>query len=164
MTILEIHENHYATKSVCQVQQLCPFGNLGLAQNPCDWVLYYRDDPLDPWKFGHSPKFLAIGSHSTEMIPLIQWPWIAAESMQPHNHFGKAAGPNYQAFALYLWHTDAWVVRYWVWLYLGASWGKQCTQAHTKRKHIKAIALISSVIWVVHFILFCPSTKQWPTL
>lgn len=60
-------------KSVCQVQQLCLFGNLGLAQNPCNyWVLYYRDDPLDPRKFGHSPKFLAIGSHSTEMIPLIQ--------------------------------------------------------------------------------------------
>jgi hypothetical protein len=37
-----------------------------------NWVLYYRDDPLDPCKFGASPKFLAIGSHSTEMIPLIQ--------------------------------------------------------------------------------------------
>jgi len=126
-----------------------------------------------------SPKTLAIiGSYTTEMIPLIlgnlathpnslqlgpivqRWsPWSndpesKLSRMQPHNHFGKAAGPNHQAFALYLWHTDAWVVWYWVWLYLGASWSKQCTGAHTKENILRQFGLISSVIWEVHFILF----------
>ncbi len=143
---------------------------------------------LETWD---SPKTLAIGSYTTEMIPLIlgnlathpnslqlgpivqRWsPWSddpesqlsrmqshpesQLSRMEPHNHFGKAAGPNHQAFASYLWHTDAWVVWYWVWLYLGASWSKQCTRAHMKENILRLLAKISSVIWVwvVHFILF----------
>lgn len=143
--------------SVCvrQVQQLCPFGNLGLTQNPCNWVLYYRDDPLDPWRFGHSPKFLAIGSHSTEMIPLIQWPWITAESNATTQSFRESCRTKSPSICFV-----SMTYRCLGCLVLGCLivFGSKMEQAvHAgpyERKHIKAIGLISSVIWVVHFILF----------
>jgi hypothetical protein len=130
---------------------------------------------------------LAIGSYTTEMIPLIlgnlathpnslqlgpivqrwspiQWPWITAELNATTQSFRESCRtkPPSICFVSMTYRCLGCLV-------LGLIvFGSKLEQAvHTgpyERKHSKAIGLISSVIWVVHFILFCPSTKQWPTL
>jgi hypothetical protein len=104
-----------------------------------------------------SPKTLAIiGSYTTEMIPLIQWPWIEAESNATTQSFRESCWtkPPSICFVSMTYRCLGCLVLGLI--VFGSKLEQAVHRGPYKRKHIKAIwpDIFSNLRSVVYFILF----------